>query len=297
MTAPLPPELQEKVRNLAGQLLAHRDLPQFKSKEDSFNYVIRDQLDAAHSAVLAILDSSDPHDAAVRALNSLLRVRLDKVGLPPHGGRSNYVRQLNTVVGATAPEAPHAVRAVVVPVHFFQVEPDAPQWRAAICVDGQWYSRHCDGPDAVQDLGPVLQRPEGVRAPYPWSHPWLEEPEFTPDAEGIVKRLPVEFPLLVRRLRTDGSKEFDGLRKWIPAPGGEQVPPSTSHAESAERMTDQEKVRAAAEVATRFGGIEGEHHKTWVIDQMLRILMDDKYGDFIRESGEQGYDWDTGVAP
>ena len=29
----------------------------------------------------------------------------------------------------------------------------------------------------------------------------------------------------------------------------------------------------ALHYATAYGGIDGEHHKTWVLDQMLRILL------------------------
>lgn len=63
-----------------------------------------------------------------------------------------------------------------------------------------------------------------------------------------------------------------------------------------------ERVRAAIELAIRYGGIDGAHHKMWVIDQMLRVLCGDAYIDTIREAcdGEDGpntYDWDTGIAP
>ncbi len=52
----------------------------------------------------------------------------------------------------------------------------------------------------------------------------------------------------------------------------------------------------------KFGGIEGAHHKEWVIDQMLRILAGDKYNEIIKKAceGEDGpdtYYWECGVAP
>ncbi|WP_104565831.1 hypothetical protein [Ralstonia mannitolilytica] len=58
----------------------------------------------------------------------------------------------------------------------------------------------------------------------------------------------------------------------------------------------------ALDIAVRFGGIDGEHHKAWVIDQMCRALLGDEYDAFVAEvkDGEEGpdaYDWDVGVAP
>ncbi|MDE2107558.1 MAG: hypothetical protein KGL39_60760 [Patescibacteria group bacterium] len=58
----------------------------------------------------------------------------------------------------------------------------------------------------------------------------------------------------------------------------------------------------AIDLAVRFGGIEGDHHKAWVIDQMVRILAGKDYEEIVRraKAGEDGpdtYRWDTGVAP
>jgi len=65
-------------------------------------------------------------------------------------------------------------------------------------------------------------------------------------------------------------------------------------------MTDQLRVIHAVSLATRYGGINGEHHKTWVIDQMVRALMtDDAYKQWVVDYGEDGEDsgWDVGIAP
>jgi hypothetical protein len=54
----------------------------------------------------------------------------------------------------------------------------------------------------------------------------------------------------------------------------------------------------ACAVALEWGGIDGAHHKMWVIDQMLRILAGGKYESLIalyERSGE--YEWDTGISP
>lgn len=67
-------------------------------------------------------------------------------------------------------------------------------------------------------------------------------------------------------------------------------------------MGDRERIEKALEFAMRFGGIDGSHHKTWVIDQMCRALLGDGYEAFVQnakagEDGPETYDWDVGVAP
>ena len=61
-------------------------------------------------------------------------------------------------------------------------------------------------------------------------------------------------------------------------------------------------VSAALEVAERFGGIDGDHHKTWVIDQMVRALTGKGYAAWVADmkdgaDGPNTYDWDEGIAP
>ena len=65
---------------------------------------------------------------------------------------------------------------------------------------------------------------------------------------------------------------------------------------------EKEPVQAALEIAFRFGGIDGEHHKAWVIDQMVRALTGDGYVEWVKEAcdGEDGpetYEWDEGIPP
>ena len=70
-------------------------------------------------------------------------------------------------------------------------------------------------------------------------------------------------------------------------------------------MTDAEdRISKAMDIVARYGQIEGCHHKTWVIDQVARALMGDKYPAFLKEmrgevgeDGEWGYAWEEGVAP
>lgn len=58
------------------------------------------------------------------------------------------------------------------------------------------------------------------------------------------------------------------------------------------------KVHDAAELIERFGQIDGAHHKTWVIDQVQRILLGEHYDewrDAYEADGE--YSYDEGIAP
>lgn len=51
----------------------------------------------------------------------------------------------------------------------------------------------------------------------------------------------------------------------------------------------EERINDAIMIALRYGGIDGAHHKSWVIDQMVRALAG--------EDGESTYSWDVGIAP
>jgi hypothetical protein len=67
-------------------------------------------------------------------------------------------------------------------------------------------------------------------------------------------------------------------------------------------MTDTLKIQKAIELAVQYGGIAGDHHKAYVIDQMVRTLAGDNYNEIVREAkaGEDGpetYSWNLGIAP
>lgn len=67
-------------------------------------------------------------------------------------------------------------------------------------------------------------------------------------------------------------------------------------------MTDKDRIDAAISLAVMYGGIDGDHHKAWVIDQIVRILSGDSYEELVKnaKSGEDGpdtYGWDEGIAP
>lgn len=58
----------------------------------------------------------------------------------------------------------------------------------------------------------------------------------------------------------------------------------------------------AVDVIRRYGSIDGEHHKAWVIDQVARKLMRDEYDEFVAScrmgrDGPNTYTWDVGIPP
>lgn len=61
----------------------------------------------------------------------------------------------------------------------------------------------------------------------------------------------------------------------------------------------------AIDVALMYGSIDGAHHKAWVIDQMVRALLEtgEAYAAWCLEKrdgadGPETYDeWDSGIAP
>lgn len=91
-------------------------------------------------------------------------------------------------------------------------------------------------------------------------------------------------------------------------------------------MSESDRIAKALDLATRYGGIDGGHHKQWVIDQMVRALTgcpmveksatdyrgtaykyeaqgeSDEYSRWLVEfaAGEDGphtYQWDVGIGP
>ena len=63
----------------------------------------------------------------------------------------------------------------------------------------------------------------------------------------------------------------------------------------------QSQKRKALEIIFDYSQIDGSHHKAWVIDQVARVLLGDKYEEAIEEymyyDKDECYDWDEGIAP
>lgn len=67
-------------------------------------------------------------------------------------------------------------------------------------------------------------------------------------------------------------------------------------------VTLEAQVAKALELIEKYGGIDGGHHKQWVLDQVVRALTGGKYADWVSAqcSGENSpctYNWDVGIAP
>lgn len=72
-----------------------------------------------------------------------------------------------------------------------------------------------------------------------------------------------------------------------------------ARAEAVKRYMD--RIDEAATFAHRYGAIPGDHHKQWVIDQMLRAILGPEYGDFVARWEDERPDddtpWPVGIAP
>lgn len=67
-------------------------------------------------------------------------------------------------------------------------------------------------------------------------------------------------------------------------------------------LAEQQRIDAALMVALEYGGVDGAHHKDWVIDQMVRVLTGDGYEKWVEEAkngsdGPDTYGWEEGVPP
>ena len=63
------------------------------------------------------------------------------------------------------------------------------------------------------------------------------------------------------------------------------------------------KGHEALDLIMQYGGIDGAHHKQWLLDQIVRRLTSEAgYVRWVKkyQAGEDGpntYEWDTGIAP
>ena len=64
------------------------------------------------------------------------------------------------------------------------------------------------------------------------------------------------------------------------------------------------RIEEALNIAWSYGQIDGAHHKTWVIDQMVRALCgsEEEYERWVEVyqtpmGADEEYIWDIGIAP
>lgn len=66
----------------------------------------------------------------------------------------------------------------------------------------------------------------------------------------------------------------------------------------------KERIKKALDIAWSYGQIDGSHHKTWVIDQMVRALCgtEKEYIKWVESyeaplDDDDYYVWEQGIAP
>lgn len=64
----------------------------------------------------------------------------------------------------------------------------------------------------------------------------------------------------------------------------------------------QKQINDVLALVTTYGGIDGNHHKEWVIDQMVRTLCgsEEKYKEWVsnyEHDEDDTYEWSIDIAP
>lgn len=66
----------------------------------------------------------------------------------------------------------------------------------------------------------------------------------------------------------------------------------------------KDRIKEALDIAWRYGCVDGEHHKMWTINQMVKVLCcsEENYNKWVEayesplDDGDY-YEWDCGIAP
>ena len=86
----------------------------------------------------------------------------------------------------------------------------------------------------------------------------------------------------------------------------EESEPTEETSEELNDIVISDRIHRALELISSLGGIDGAHHKQWLLDQVVRTLTGDEYTNWVRkweigdgaEGGEGAvYEWDAGIAP
>lgn len=61
----------------------------------------------------------------------------------------------------------------------------------------------------------------------------------------------------------------------------------------------EQRIEGAITKIETYGGIDGAHHKQWVIDQVVRALKGPDYDEWLRVMNDDPRypEWDHGIAP
>lgn len=73
--------------------------------------------------------------------------------------------------------------------------------------------------------------------------------------------------------------------------------------EKPDQVESDDPVADALELIAEYGTVDGDSHKQWLLDQVVRILAGDGYEEWIRslsdglEEDDAPIEWDEGIAP
>jgi len=72
--------------------------------------------------------------------------------------------------------------------------------------------------------------------------------------------------------------------------------------ENTSRDELETRIQNALETAFDYSQFDGDHHKAWAIDQMVRALTGESYEAWVAnfefdEETQDKYEWGTGIAP
>ena len=111
----------------------------------------------------------------------------------------------------------------------------------------------------------------------------------------ILDKLPRYRPWYPYRKRTTLADRLNSLNALRTAKDGKRRP----MIKEPEPTTDRERIDLAIQTGVKYGGIDGSHHKTWVINEMLRNLMGQtEYDRMVKDNeGDGEYTWDHGCPP
>jgi hypothetical protein len=62
----------------------------------------------------------------------------------------------------------------------------------------------------------------------------------------------------------------------------------------------KEQIEKSIDLILKYGMIDGAHHKQWILDQILRILIEEPWYEvrMSKYNSNEDYDeWDIGIAP
>lgn len=70
------------------------------------------------------------------------------------------------------------------------------------------------------------------------------------------------------------------------------------------KQSDTDRIQQALDNIRDLGGFDGEHHKQWLLNELVKTLTgtEEAYEEWVTayqkgEDGDNTYEWGTGIAP